>query len=543
MRTIRWLLLALFTVAAISQPLIVVVADNPPPVPARRARVNKGTDVSGKLYRHTDAAEAAAGDLAKLSLFKSPEELTYYRYLTVHNLPPGWRLEALKLSSFVLNSVSKNDIIVVPAVGGPDNILIRVNLFDYGIDPKVWDKFGNTDPYFHKNIIRTDIVTVGTGVYEWVVTKDTYIASDGKRYYKQIQQEKTIVKEVKKIKQVAAAPWLDTKAMLFLIDKTQSTSPILRADWFITYVTLSPTYYDFTGFKTLKDYLNFVGFDKRVLGHKEARATVVTSGAHGLCPRVARNNRILRWMATYNGGIWETFDYKTSVGVRNVINNFLHQERDAGEYIGNGGNGLQYYFLVDGADNRLNEGATNIVIDTMALDVTVKNGRSCIWCHSKGINSFASQFQLQVGPRPDQSDLGISGKEGKKVDPRDAMALQQFILKIFGQPKFESIIESGCRTYNNAVVLCNGLTAVENAALFKKHWDGYFEEYLDMDRIVWELGYTENEIKSLMSLRLDGKDDGVLLQQLLKPPIAIRRDHWEESFGRIALLTTLIKRK
>jgi hypothetical protein len=329
--------------------------------------------------------------------------------------------------------------------------------------------------------------------------------------------------------------------MLFLINTTKSTSPILRADWFLTYATLSPAYYDFTGFKTLKDYLNFLGWDERA-SRREVKATIVTSGGNGKCPRVSRHNRILAWRPTFNGGIWETFDYTASTGTRNVINNFLNNKRDAGEYIGNGGNGLQYYFLVDGKDKRLNEGGTDIVVDSMAIDAVVKNGRSCMWCHTKGINDFTSQFQLQVGPRPDQADLGIAGQEGRKIDPNDALSLQHYILKTFGTPDFRTIIASGNATYARAVRLCNNLTPEENAALFKKHWDGYFEGQLDMSRIVYELGYTENEVKSLMSLRLNGKDDGVLLQQLLTPPIAIRRDHWEESFSRIALLSTLIKR-
>ena len=541
MRMMRWLLLALFLAAAVLQP---VGADGPPPAPggAKRIRVNRGFEVVGKLYRHTDAAEAAAADMAVLSKIKSPDELYYIRYLSVHNLPPDMRLEGLKVSSWLLNSVSKNDIIVVPAIGGPDNILIRVNLFDYGIDPKVWDKFGEKDPYFHQKIIETKVITVGTGEFEWVSTNETYRASDGKWYYKQVQREKTITQTVTGHEKVAAAAWLDTNSMLYLIDKTKSRAPILRADWFITYASQSPQYYDWLGFKTLDDYLNFVAFDKRAL-RREARATVVTSGSGGKCPRVARHNRILRWTPTFNGGVWETFDFAQSTGAKNVINNFLASKRDAGEYIGNGGNGLQYYFLVNGKNERVDESDNKVVVDSMALDARVINGRSCMWCHSKGINDFSSQFQLQVGPRPDQSDLGIAGKDNRKVDPKEALELQQFILKVFGAPNFCDIISNGQRTYASAVRLCNGLSPEENAALFKKHWDGYFEDHLDMSRIVYELGYTEEEVRSLIPLRLDGKDDGVLLQQLLQPPIAIRRDHWEESFARIALLSTLIKKK
>lgn len=542
LRGLHWLLLTLLITAPLEFAL--VFADGPPPVPstgAKRPRVNR-FEVVGKLYRHTDAVIAAAADMSVLSSIKGPEELRYYRYLTVHNLPPPMRLEGIKLSSMVINSLSRSDDIVVPAIGGPDNILIRLNLFDYGIDPKVWDKFGEKDPYFHQHIKQQATVTHILNETQWVKTGEPYQKADGKWYYKLVEKPvaTTVVEPGPVTTSLAAAAWCDANSMSLLIAKTQSTAPILRADWFITFATLSPQYYDFLGFKKLDDYLDFVAFDKRAI-KREARATVVTSGANGHCPRVSQNNRILRWLPTFNGGVWETFDYTASVGAKNVINNFLNNKRDAGEYIGNGGNGLQYYFLVNDKNERLDKGDSEIVVDTMAYDTIVRNGRSCIWCHTKGINSFDSQFQLQVGPKPDQSDLGLSGKDGRKMSPKDAIELQQFIRKVFGTPNFTDIVGNGQKTYDAAIKLCNNLSAEENAVLFKKHWELYKEELIDTSRLSWEVGYTEEQIKAALPLRLDGRDDGVLLQQLLKPPISIRRDQFEEAFAGLMLRLLVVR--
>ncbi len=55
----------------------------------------------------------------------------------------------------------------------------------------------------------------------------------------------------------------------------------------------------------------------------------------------------------------------------------------------------------------------------------------------------------------------------------------------------------------------------------------------------YELGLNEVELRMILGLRFEGRSNGVLIQALLNPPIAIRRDQWEESFHEAALLSTL----
>lgn len=511
----------------------------PPAVPVGRERPRLAHNkwaVRGKLYSTQDMADAAAADITLLTAEKSPEELCFYRYLTLYNFPYEMRQDVYDVVTFLLNSLSRNDIIVRPAWGGPDKTLIRVNLHDYKIDPKVWDKIGVKDPYFHTDLIEYEITTVT----DW----ETYQGSDGKWYYKsyvdshgrtQYYPKQVQQKTPRKVRAVTSGG--SPLPLQTLVKWTQSKAPILRADWFLVNFSVAPNYYDLLGLKKLEDFDDLIAFDKRAK-RKEARATVVRSGSDGLCPNVARNNRILAYVPTFQGYRWETYDYLTSVGEQNVINNFLNQKRDAGEYIGSLPNGLQAYFLVDGKNNRVDEGDIKLVRDSMAHDGRVINGRSCIWCHAVGINPFRSNFQLSVGPRADQSNLGIYDK-----DPVKALEIRDYIVRTFGAPDFKALVEDNNKHYARAVNAAIGREPAVAASLFKQLYDGYDVEELDMPRIVYEVGLPEAEIKALIGLRPNGVNNGVLTQQLLQPPVSIRREHWEEAFQQMMQLWALRRAK
>jgi hypothetical protein len=315
--------------------------------------------------------------------------------------------------------------------------------------------------------------------------------------------------------------------------RLRSNFGILRADWWLKNVTLEPHYSDFLGIKTIEDYKDLAGFDPRA-EITQAKATVVMSGSEGLCPRVARNNRILARRSTFQGYWWETYDFKESTGERNVITNFLNKKRDAAEFIASLPNGLQFYAITDDKNKLLDKGDPEIVGDSMAIDTLVRNGRSCIWCHGQGINAFKSNFQRQVGGKPDQSDLGIYLK-----DVKASRELAQKVRDVFGLPDFDDVIKADRERYAKAVRAACDLTPEEAAASFKQFWDAYQEDLVDIPKACHELGLQPDELKAVLALRLNGVSNGVLVQALLEPPVAIRRDHWEEHFTEAALLATV----
>jgi len=193
--------------------------------------------------------------------------------------------------------------------------------------------------------------------------------------------------------------------------------------------------------------------------------------------------------------------------------------------------------LVNNKDDVIDEGEIKLVRDRNFDDCRVINGRSCIVCHSQGINSFSSNFQKQVGLRPNQADLGIFDK-----DPRKALELQREIRRLFGTPNFDDVVKEDQRLYEKAVKACNGLPPETNALLYKLLWVGYNDLNLDMSRAVYEIGLEEENLKKAITLRKDGRNSGVLLQLLAEPPISIRRDHWEEAFPELMLLSITAQR-
>jgi hypothetical protein len=363
------------------------------------------------------------------------------------------------------------------------------------------------------------------------------------------------------------ASWIDPKVNASLAEITGSKAPIIRADWFLVNASRPPGYHDLLRLKTLNDFKQLAGFDNRAADRKEITATIVRSGSRGMMTPVARNNRLLARTPTFQGYFWETFDFLDSVKAKNVINNFLNIKegeekrfevgelsglnpkewlkavrkklgfRDAAEWIATLPNGLQVYFITDGQDKRIDEGDIKVVFDSTSHDFRVINGRSCIWCHANGINPFKSQFQEQIGIAQ-MTDLGIFLREEGRAEE-----LQQFIRKTFGSANFAEIVAEDQRLYKKAVAAVNGQTPSANASAFRSQYNEYDETDLDMNRICYELGLQEQEVRALITLRKDGVNSGVLLQQMLQPPIAIRRDHWEEVFPEIAILTTLLRKQ
>jgi uncharacterized protein (TIGR03000 family) len=645
-------------------PVLGAEPDAPPRVRTDRSRPRLAArgnwTVVKNLYTPNDAAEAARQDLRNLVISRLPgyahifvaapdkadqilaefqskyaKTFCYYRYLTSYNFPEAMREGVWQDVSFLVNSLSRHDEKFRPAFGGPGNILIRINLLDYDIDPEDWDKLVLNEPYFHQDILPIAVSSVAATSPEEVqpgtinegtphatikvlTTPDADIRLDdqivqsrgaertlvtppllaGKRFrytvtavWHEGDNDRTATKRIQVIAghttvvdlrvprelpetltTVTGAPtramagWINPCTNSELAFLTHSQAPIARADWFIANASVPPNYYDLLRLKTLDDFRDLAGFDKRAEQRKEIRATVVRSGSHGLATPVARNNRILARTPTFQGYFWETFDFLNSVKARNVINNFLnirediarHFEvgelsglnprewlqhvrnkrgfRDAGEWIACLPNGLQFYFLTNGQDQRLDEADIHVAYDSTAHDFRVINGRSCIWCHSDGIRPFRSQFQLQIGPKQ-LTDLGIYLN-----DPVRAQELSDFIRRKFGSPQFETVIQRDQAFYSENIAAANTLTPESNAALFRSLWDGYQEVDLNLNVICYELGIQPEEVKALIAARLNGVNNGVLLQQLLRPPIAIRRDQWEEVFDQIAILTTLLRR-
>src|SRR5206468_12213404 len=70
-------------------------------------------------------------------------------------------------------------------------------------------------------------------------------------------------------------------------------------------------------------------------------------------------------------------------------------EHDGGEIIFSLPNGLQGYLLVDGKDNRIDEGPTSVVSDSLKTSGTaaIVTGTSCMACHKHGMIPFTDTLR------------------------------------------------------------------------------------------------------------------------------------------------------
>jgi hypothetical protein len=130
---------------------------------------------------------------------------------------------------------------------------------------------------------------------------------------------------------------------------------------------------------------------------------------------VSRQNRLVERHELPQGGYyWLSYDFKP----RNPRGNLLRFPfgppeaqisrpelaflTDGGEAIFTLPCGLQAYFLVDGAGQRINTGPVDVVFDRAAITGTplISNGVSCMNCHSQGMIEFGDEIRESVALGP-----------------------------------------------------------------------------------------------------------------------------------------------
>jgi hypothetical protein len=496
-------------------------------VPVLENKENPQQLVSVKLYSPDSSVKFALADLQTIPA----DEQYNIRYFSLYNIPKEKRAEYAKILSFLCNSLGTRKKMYIPVfVGNSDETVVRINLDHYEWDGFIWDEFCENgsgprpqpEPYFHllkfkiepkierkkvkKKILVDERVEIG---------KDEQGKSkfEIKRIQKEQEVEEDVVVDQNKTRFFEKAPWLDQQVIDSLMDLAYSTSPIVRADWFIANASLPPAYYDFLRVgKKKADYEKLI-FSNEVLA-KEARgqdkAVVVTS-------IVARNNRTLIRSPTFtNGYYWVSHDTLNSVDERQYVQNILDEQFDATEDIGSLPNGLQAYFLADKAGNRLDKADPDFAIDNTAIDRVVRNGRSCIICHAVGIRSIDDEVRNLTKKLQNKAQVALL--IARKDD-------QYRIDDLFSSNLDEQIVKDQ-NFYRAAIARVNGLTPEVNARIFAEIYDNYAEKLLTKELVSRELGLPLYELEAYLKLSRDNVSLG-----LVRDPIrAVRRDQWERSF-------------
>ena len=175
--------------------------------------------------------------------------------------------------------------------------------------------------------------------------------------------------------------------------------PFVHVDWFIATASLPPLYHDILDLPETDRELearlevNVVENIRNAAGRRVWRAGFNNSG-------VSNHNRVVERHTSRYGAYWKSYDFAGSVGTQNIFTHPLSFTHDGGEIIFNLPNGLQAYYLVDAGGNRLNSAPINIVRNPAASDPTVRNGLSCIGCHTEGMKTFEDQVRSVVEGNP-----------------------------------------------------------------------------------------------------------------------------------------------
>ena len=177
--------------------------------------------------------------------------------------------------------------------------------------------------------------------------------------------------------------------------------PFVHVDWFLATASLPPLYHDILGLpetdRELETRLevNVVENIRNAPGKRVWRAGFNNSG-------VSNHNRVVERHTSRYGAYWKSYDFAGSKGTQNVLTHPLSFTHDGGEIIFNLPNGLQAYLLVDAGGRRLDEAPIKIVRNLAASDPTVRNGLSCIGCHTEGMKDFEDQVRdvVQKTPNP-----------------------------------------------------------------------------------------------------------------------------------------------
>ncbi len=239
-----------------------------------------------------------------------------------------------------------------------------------------------------REIVKPQPIDVGETVfyidlrdYEWDVRNDAW----------------TQIEQVYPYQMTFDAPTqTDLREKLTLLQQeTNSEVPFVHVDWFLATASLPPLY---NNILALPETANELETELRVSvaenlqnapGKRVWRAGFSESG-------VSRHNRVVERHTTQHGAYWKSYDFAGSADSQNIFTHPLDFIHDGGEIIFNLPNGLQAYFLVDEVGNRLDVAPTDIVSNPAASDPAVRNGLSCIGCHTEGMKTFEDEVRAVV---------------------------------------------------------------------------------------------------------------------------------------------------
>ena len=217
--------------------------------------------------------------------------------------------------------------------------------------------------------------------YEWDVRNDAWTQIEQKYPYKMTFDAPTQAHLREKL--------------TILQQEMECEVPFVHVDWFLATASLPPLYHDILALPMTDRELEaslevFVAENLRnAPGKRVWRAGFNNS-------RVSRHNRVLERHTSRYGAYWKSYDFAGSSESQSVFTHPLDFSQDGGEIIFNLPNGLQAYLIVDREGIRIDAAPISIVSNPAVGDPTVRNGLSCIGCHTNGMQTFEDEVRAVV---------------------------------------------------------------------------------------------------------------------------------------------------
>ena len=344
------------------------------------------------------------------------------------------------------------------------------------------------------------------------VIKPTPIDQEQTIFYIDLRHYEWDIKSDKWYKIEQAYPYgvqLKSSTWTTLCQETDCELPFVRADWFIATASLPPLYHEILDLpKTDKELETRLEVDvseniKNAPGVRVWRAGFNESG-------VSVNNRIVERHKSRYGAYWKSYDFAGNVGTQNIFTHPLNFAHDGGEIIFNLPNGLQAYYLSTATGERLDEAPINIVSNAGARDPVVRNGFSCMGCHTEGMKTFEDQIRSVIEQNPNPS-----------YDK--AQALRLYAEKL----EMDSLVREDITRYRKAIEAAGGVFGGSEPIqqLVKQ-----FEGPLDATHAAAEVGLeTDDFLKEIRENRVL-QNAGLLVLTVEKG--TVKRDAWASQFSK-----------
>ena len=285
--------------------------------------------------------------------------------------------------------------------------------------------------------------------------------------------------------------------------------PFVHADWFLATASLPPLYHDILDLpETDRELEQRLEVD--VVGNLQSAPGVNVWRAGFNDSRVSNNNRVVERHTSRYGAYWKSYDFAGSSGVKDILTHPLTFKHDGGEVVFNLPNGLQAYYISDALGNRIDEAPIKIVRNLAASDPVVRNGLSCIGCHTKGMQTFTDEVRAVVSRQPDT--------------PAKAQALRLYV----EQSEMDALVAEDIQRYKTALEATGDVFGgIEPVHRFYEAFQGPLDAAHAAAAVGMETETFLEKIRGNPSLR------GLGLSALESEGGNVKRDAWTSNFDDV----------